>query len=65
MRSAQAILKEFVSHIGPPPGCAIVLTEYNSSGPIPLNWVAHVATWTRGNSYFTMKSSLNCVRLIQ
>jgi len=40
MRSAQAILKELVSHVSPPPGCAIVLTEYKSSGPIQPNWMA-------------------------
>ena len=40
MRAAGAVLKELVRHVGPPRGCALVLTEWQSSGPTDPNWVA-------------------------
>lgn len=40
MKSAEAMLKELVLHVAPPRGCAIVLTEWKSSGPADPNWVA-------------------------
>jgi hypothetical protein len=40
MRSAEAVLEELVLHVRPPRGCAIVLTEWKSSGPTDPNWVA-------------------------
>jgi hypothetical protein len=40
MKSAEAILRELVQHVRPPRGCAIVLTEWNSGGPVDPNWVA-------------------------
>jgi hypothetical protein len=40
MRPAEAILNELVLHVSPPRGCAIVLTEWKSSGPTDPNWVA-------------------------
>ena len=40
MRAAGAVLKELVRHVGPPRGCALVLTEWRSSGPTDPNWVA-------------------------
>jgi hypothetical protein len=40
MKHAEAILKELVLHVRPPRGCAIVLTEWQSSGPTDPNWVA-------------------------
>jgi hypothetical protein len=39
MKSAEAMLEELVSHVRPPRGCAIVLTEWKSSGPTEPNWV--------------------------
>jgi hypothetical protein len=40
MKTAEAMLKELLLHVRPPRGCAIVLTERESSGPKNLNWVA-------------------------
>src|SRR5262245_37867479 len=40
MKSAEAMLEELVSHVRPPRGCAIVLTEWKSGGPTEPNWVA-------------------------
>jgi hypothetical protein len=37
---AETMLKELVLYVGPPCGCAIVLTEWKSSGPTDPNWVA-------------------------
>jgi hypothetical protein len=39
-RAAEAILNELVLYVSPPHGCAIVLTEWESSGPTDPNWVA-------------------------
>ena len=39
MKHAEAMLKELVLHVRPPRGCAIVLTEWKSSGPTDPNWV--------------------------
>jgi hypothetical protein len=39
MRSANAVLRELVLHVQPPRGCAIVLMEWASSGPVDPNWV--------------------------
>jgi hypothetical protein len=40
MKPAEGVLKELVLHVRPPRGRAIVLTEWNSSGPTDPNWVA-------------------------
>ncbi len=37
---AEAMLKELVRHVRPPRGCAIVLTEWKSTGPTEPNWIA-------------------------
>jgi len=44
MKPAEAVLKELIQHVRPPRGCAVVLAERNSSGPIDPNWV-----WASGN----------------
>jgi hypothetical protein len=49
MRAAEAILKELVLHVRPPRGCAIVLTEWKSSGPTDPNWVAASGTMETQN----------------
>ena len=40
MKSAEVMLKELILHARPPRGCAISLTERESSGPTDTNWVA-------------------------
>jgi hypothetical protein len=40
MKRAEAMLEELVRHVRPPRGCAIVLTEYKSTGSTDPNWVA-------------------------
>ncbi len=43
MKAAEAILTELVQHVRPPRGCAIVLSEWKSTGPsgsADPNWVA-------------------------
>jgi hypothetical protein len=44
MKSAEAMLNELIRHVRPPRGCAIVLTERESSGPSDPNWVAASGT---------------------
>ena len=44
MKTAQVMLKELVSYVSPPPGCAIVLTEWKSRGPAEPNWIAACGT---------------------
>jgi len=39
-KSADQLLNELVRHVRPPRGCAISLTEHQSSGPADPNWVA-------------------------
>src|SRR5271170_6504157 len=38
MKTADALLNEFLSHVRPPRGCAITLLEHKSSGPTDPNW---------------------------
>ena len=40
MKTAEAMLKELVIYVRPPRGCAVVLTEWKSTGPTDPNWVA-------------------------
>lgn len=40
MRRARAVLDELLTHVQPPRGCAIVLTEWKSDVPPEPNWVA-------------------------
>jgi len=40
MRSAQNLLEELVTHVQPPSGCAIVLTELRQDSPAARNWTA-------------------------
>jgi hypothetical protein len=42
MRHARTVLQELVLHVGPPKGCAIVLTERPFRTPSDPNWVATV-----------------------
>jgi hypothetical protein len=40
MRQVETVMRELVLHVRPPRGCAIVLTEWKSSGPTDPNWIA-------------------------
>ena len=40
MKRAEAMLEELVRHVRPPRGCALVLTEYKTTGSTDPNWVA-------------------------
>jgi hypothetical protein len=40
MKHARELLTEIARHVGPPRGCAIVLTEWKSDLPPEPNWVA-------------------------
>jgi hypothetical protein len=62
MKPAEGVLKELVLHVRPPRGRAIVLTEWNSSGPTDPNWVA---AWERRSSSAIVIKSPICVKQTQ
>ena len=57
MKRAEAMLEELVQHVRPPRGCAIVLTEYNSTGSTDPNWVAASGNMELQSSSVTVRKS--------
>ena len=62
MKPAEGVLKELVLHVRPPRDRAIVLTEWNSSGPTDPNWIA---AWERRSSSAIVIKSPICVKQTQ
>lgn len=55
MKTAQAIWQELVSHVRPPQGVKIALTERPSNGPADPNWIAGCGNMDQQKSEFYAK----------